>query len=451
MVYKHFRIQIIGHLCLILGLMIALTSLIKSYFFLSILCAGILVYLVYHLFKYLDKIVIYMTDFLNTLSLGEVNQAFDLSEMGSSFRELSDSATRVKEYLYLSKINKEEKIYYLHELIEHLDLGVIAIDSNAKIQFINLYAKQLLPFLVDQDFNLEIKDNHLIDFIRNLPDQSSDIYKSNDMDNKTLSIRSDILQFKKNSIRLITIKDIRSEMEEQEMDSWQKLIRVLTHEIMNSITPITSLTATVSALVNSSSEINEFKEDIKSAVSTIYKRSTGLLAFVDSFRTLLKIPEIRLSKFNLNDLFSQMHQMLDARIKQEQVVFNCSCSIIKNDKEVLANPFIICDEALLQQILINLIYNALDAVKETSEKKITLSAIQDEQSTTISIIDSGMGIEKQNLENIFVPFFTTKKSGNGIGLSMVKQICFKLKAEISVISAPNEGCRFDIKLRNKHY
>ncbi|HOD55211.1 MAG TPA: HAMP domain-containing sensor histidine kinase, partial [Candidatus Cloacimonadota bacterium] len=275
-------------------------------------------------------------------------------------------------------------------------------------------------------------------------ESGSTVFKSEDWNSKTLSIQSNRIQFKDKVIKLISIKDIKSEMDEQEMSSWQKLIRVLTHEIMNSITPITSLSATASALINFSDHPSEFSEDIKNAILTIHKRSSGLISFVDSFRNLVKIPEAHLTSVKVKTLFDSLHQMIQSDLQKHQIDLQIS---IEPDTTIS----ILTDESLLQQALINLLNNAMDAVKESAEKQIMLKAVQYQDYTLIQLTDNGIGIDSQNLENIFIPFFTTKKSGNGIGLSIVKQILFKLKADINVHSEPNQGCRFDIKIRNLPY
>jgi nitrogen fixation/metabolism regulation signal transduction histidine kinase len=418
---------------------------IKQWIFLSGLLILSLIGTIFHLFSYIKSVIRSISSYLDTLLHSDTNILFDLNEIGIEFKEISMNADKIKEMIYNSKTEKEEQIYYLNQVMEHLEIGIIAFDEQNKIELINSYAKNLLKINQIADLNNQnALTNPLYTYIMNLSETGSKIFKSDDWNAKTLSIQSNQIQFKNKVLKLISIKDIKSEMDEQEMSSWQKLIRVLTHEIMNSITPITSLSATASALINSSDHPSEFSEDIKNAILTIHKRSSGLISFVDSFRNLVKIPEACLRPVKVEKLFNSLNQMIQPDLQNNQIDLKIS---IEPDTTIS----IFTDESLLQQALINLLFNAMDAVKEKQEKQIILKAVQLQDYTLIRLSDNGNGIDPQNLENIFIPFFTTKKSGNGIGLSIVKQILFKLKADISVHSEPEQGCCFDIKFKNLPY
>lgn len=443
--FKNFKVQILLHILLIVILLILLMMVIKQWIFLSGLLILSLIGTIFHLFSYIKSVIRSISSYLDTLLHSDTNILFDLNEIGIEFKEISMNADKIKEMIYNSKTEKEEQIYYLNQVMEHLEIGIIAFDEQNKIELINSYAKNLLKINQIADLNNQnALTNPLYTYIMNLSETGSKIFKSDDWNAKTLSIQSNQIQFKNKVLKLISIKDIKSEMDEQEMSSWQKLIRVLTHEIMNSITPITSLSATASALINSSDHPSEFSEDIKNAILTIHKRSSGLISFVDSFRNLVKIPEACLRPVKVEKLFNSLNQMIQPDLQNNQIDLKIS---IEPDTTIS----IFTDESLLQQALINLLFNAMDAVKEKQEKQIILKAVQLQDYTLIRLSDNGNGIDPQNLENIFIPFFTTKKSGNGIGLSIVKQILFKLKADINVHSEPNQGCRFDIKIRNLPY
>ncbi|MBP7562767.1 MAG: GHKL domain-containing protein [Candidatus Cloacimonetes bacterium] len=443
--FKNFRFQVLLHILIIATNIALLMITFKHWLFLSVLLALTLIATICHLLFYINSVVHTVSSFLNALLHSDTSIILDLHKLGNDFNDISNNAVKIKEMIYQSKTEKEEQIYCLNQFMEHLEIGIIAFDEQNKIEFINYYAKKLLKISHVADLTQQNKSqNPLYDYIMNLSESGSKVFKSEDWNSKTLSIQSNHIQFKNKVIKLISIKDIKSEMDEQEINSWQKLIRVLTHEIMNSITPITSLSATASALIKSSDQPSEFSEDIQNAILTIHKRSSGLISFVDSFRNLVKIPEAHLTSVKVKTLFDSLHQMIQSDLQKHQIDLQIS---IEPDTTIS----ILTDESLLQQALINLLNNAMDAVKESADKQIMLKAVHYQDDTLIQLTDNGMGIDSQNLENIFIPFFTTKKSGNGIGLSIVKQILFKLKADINVHSEPNQGCRFDIKIRNLPY
>lgn len=418
---------------------------LKQYFFVSLLILLVCALLLTNLLKYIERTIRSMAHFIDALTQQDQNYVFDFDQMGHPFDELNRNASKLKELFYRSKFEKEEKIYYLNAMIEHLNIGIIAYDDNGKIEFINQYAKKLLALPISKLINnINELPASLTHVIYSLKESTSQVFKLEEWQNNKLSFRSNTLQFKDKSIHLLSIHDIRSEMDEQEIDSWQRLIRVLTHEIMNSITPITSLSATVSALLSDSKHDSEYSEDIKTAVNTIQKRSSGLLAFVDSFRSLLKVSEPRIQRISLSSFIQTLQHLVEHRVLNEEIQW-------KIQSECDENYEFISDDAMLQQALINLIYNAFDAVSEKNLRIVTLTFTCDQNVLSITLTDNGYGIEKSNLDNIFIPFFTTKKSGNGIGLSIVKQIVNKLKGTITVSSDLNNGTTFEIRLQKNYY
>jgi len=254
-----------------------------------------------------------------------------------------------------------------------------------------------------------------------------------------LSIYATEFKINDRDIILVSIKNIQSELEEQEMEAWQKLIRVLTHEIMNSIAPIASLTSTVNILLNDvANQIEPFLDqsntreninDIINGLSTIHKRSTGLIHFVEKYRNLTRIPIPNLKVYQVKDQFQNIHKLLEKDLVENNI--NFSMTIVPDKLEITA------DEQLIEQVLINLINNSIHALENIEKKKITLKAyINNGGKRTIQVIDNGQGIIKEVGDKIFIPFFTTKTSGSGIGLSLSKQIMRSHHGNIKVSSLP---------------
>jgi two-component system nitrogen regulation sensor histidine kinase NtrY len=249
-------------------------------------------------------------------------------------------------------------------------------------------------------------------------------------------------------ITLVSIQNIQSELEEQEMKAWQNLIRVMTHEIMNSITPIASLAATANSRLNDDSKTANDNgpdgfdpgtiQDVRQAVDAIHRRSTGLIRFVESYRNLTQIPKPDFKILPVRDLLENAKLLLDKEIVENDIRF--SISINPESLTVMA------DEELITQVLINLIRNALQSTKGREGARIALSARTGNFGrTVIQIEDNGIGINEDTLDKIFIPFFTTHPDGSGIGLSLSRQIMRMHGAAITAQSIPNQETTFTLR------
>ena len=254
-----------------------------------------------------------------------------------------------------------------------------------------------------------------------------------------LSIYATQFIINERDIILVSIKNIQSELEEQEMKAWQKLIRVLTHEIMNSIAPIASLTSTVNVMVKEvAKELRpqitgdfdtETFDDIIEALETVHKRSTGLIHFVEKYRDLTKIPNPNFRIYKIKEQFENIYNILKKEIDEYEINFNII--VVPEMLEVTA------DEQLIEQVLINLVKNSIHALESVEKGEIKLNAyINNNGKRVMQIYDNGQGIIKEVGEKIFIPFFTTKSSGSGIGLSLSKQIMRLHGGNIKVVSEP---------------
>src|SRR5690606_38475336 len=232
--------------------------------------------------------------------------------------------------------------------------------------------------------------------------------------------------------KLVSLQNIQSELEEKEMEAWQNLVKVLTHEIMNSIAPISSLATTIREDIQSFADKKipvpyEDMEDYLMGINTIEKRSEGLITFVSDFRSLAHIPTPKFTAIKIRDLFDQVEMLFHNQLKSHQI--QLKKNIVPIDLLLFA------DRTLIEQVLINLIQNAIHAVGDREEKNIFMKAFIDENGKIIiEISDTGKGIEEEALAKIFIPFFTTKKIGSGIGLSLSKQIMRRHKGNIQVKS-----------------
>ena len=241
-------------------------------------------------------------------------------------------------------------------------------------------------------------------------------------------------------IKLVSLQNIQSELEEKELESWQKLIRVLTHEIMNSVAPISSLSNTVNDMLSNGAakKLDDVQiDDIKSAVNTIHRRSEGLINFVENYRNLTNIPKPNFEIFSVKVLFDRLQRLLQNDLEKYSIHL-----VIKVEPISLE---VTADSDMIEQILINLIINSTHALKNIEKKIISLSAgLNEKGMIIIKVTDNGPGIPTDIQEKIFIPFFSTKSSGSGIGLSLARQIMRAHRGNIRVSSQQGEETTFTL-------
>ncbi len=267
-------------------------------------------------------------------------------------------------------------------------------------------------------------------------------------DSKPIASKVNDYRFFDKTTRIISFQNIKNELDLQELEAWQKLFRVLTHEIMNSIVPITSSIDTISEFLTDEDtrEIKELKDlnqktirDILNGIEIIKERSVGLSEFVRNFRSLTLKPQINIKKLKLEEMFKHIRFLLSDLLKRKEIDLNIN--ILPKTLEILA------DNRLMEQVIISLIYNAIDALENINLKKIRLNGHRNQiNQVIIQIIDNGKGIPEELMDKIFVPFFTTKEKGSGIGLSISRQIIQLHGGNISVKSSPFSETCFEVCL-----
>jgi nitrogen fixation/metabolism regulation signal transduction histidine kinase len=345
------------------------------------------------------------------------------------------------------RTEKEEHYNYLQTVIQHVPIGIMVFKRNGKVEVFNHGISKMLKirnarFVSDL---ATIKDD-LPATLMGLKAGDSTLFKVFSGD-QLLQISMNATDFKLHGedYTLVSMQNISAELDEKEIESWQKMIRVLTHEIMNSITPITSLASTVHDMTvrqeDGKKKMNVLdEEDIESfdsAMTTIENRSKGLLNFVEIYRDLTRIPKPNFRYFRIQELFDRCSLLL--KPKMDDVGIECSRKVFPPDLMITADP------DLIDQVVINLMLNAIDAVKEVENPKISVVAtINSSNRIIIDFHDNGIGIKPDIMDKIFMPFFTSKKHGNGIGLSLSRQIMHLHKGAILVRSKPEEGTVFTL-------
>jgi two-component system nitrogen regulation sensor histidine kinase NtrY len=368
--------------------------------------------------------------------ISEGDKSFDLLNL--TYNEIIDSIQRVK-------IEKEAEHHYFQNTIEHVGIGLISFNESGDIELFNSAARDLsgLKFIR----NIRDLDNPIpgiSELIFSLKQGHSKMIKVVSGDEiMKLSIRKTVFKIQAKTVNLVSIQNIRTELEEEEIEVWKKLISVLTHEIMNSVSPIKSLTNTVIKMFEKSSiskgsgtSVNN--DDILLALKTIQKRSKGLLGFVEIYRNLTKIPLPVFSETGLRDLLDEILILMNSQMKSSGII--CSGEVIPENLRLVA------DEKLITQVIINLIKNSAESLKYKKDGKIRIKAFLSLQSETIiQVIDNGAGIAADLTDKIFIPFFTTRENGSGIGLSLSRQIMKLHGGTIEVSSKPGSDTVFTLK------
>jgi len=440
--FKNYRLNIIFRVILLaasIGLVAFFISQ-SSYFIGPVIVAVLVIFEVTSLIRYLDKTNRELTSFLESIRFSEFTRSFQIESMGGTFNELNRAFNEVMQDFQKVRAEKEESFHYLQTIVQNIDVSVIAYSGDGNIELINKTAKKLFQLASIKNIKaLEGLSPELVATLLGIkPGENKLVKVQYDDDILQLAIYASSIKVKDKLIYLVTIKDIQNVLEEQETEAWQKLIRVLTHEIMNSITPIASLSSTLDLMLKgmvaegNGEELHIDKEsvsEIQEALQTINKRSTGLLHFVNTYRNLTRIPKPNFRQCAVKELFTNIEKLMDEEIRRCGYEF-----IVRVEPEDLEFT---ADDQLIEQVLINLLKNSLHALNGRESGKIQLLGFMNKRGrVTLQVVDNGVGILKDVLDKIFIPFFTTKPSGSGIGLSLSKQIMRLHNGTISAHSEP---------------
>ena len=402
----------------------------------------IAIYLIISIIRHVDKTNRELTRFITSIKYSDFSQSFSDTQAGNSFKDLYRSFNEVMEKFREERNEKEEQYRYLQTVLRHVGVGLISFDAHGKVEFINHAAQKLLGS--SRIINIESLNkayDMLGSKITNLrPGEKATIKLYDEEDIIQLVVHTTEFKMRNNVYKLVSLQNIQSELEEKEFEAWQKLIRVLTHEIMNSVTPISSLASTVNVLLHNGNHdqlTDEDFEDVKNAVNTIQKRSEGLIEFVENYRNLTKIPKPDFEIISIHQLFHRIEHLLANDFRKKSIKF--SSSIEPATLELTA------DQNLIEQILINLIINSMQALSDCSDKKIELNAqLNAHGRVIIRVIDNGIGIPEEIQEKIFIPFFSTKNNGSGIGLSLARQVMRAHRGNLRVSSVPGKKTVFTL-------
>ncbi len=395
-----------------------------------------IIFIIFFIFllKYLSKTNRDLINFLDAIKHLE-NVSSEDSDL--SFDQLNITYNEITNQLKEAWLDKEYAHQYFQYTLENIAVGVISFNEDGQIEILNKEAKSILG--ITNLISIEELNNELGligDELKNLKPGENKLIKINSfIDQLSIVVKSTNIKIGNKKIKLITLQDIKTQLEQSELEAWQKLIKVLTHEIMNSVTPIKSLTYSMQKILKSETENEIKKQDILKGLNAIEKRSKGLLEFVESYKNLTQIRKPIYERIIIKDLIENIYSLFNEEFRNQNIKF--ISEVIPKDISTIA------DEKLISQVIINLIQNSKKALLNKQEKIIRIkSGLTNSNKIMISISDNGDGIDSEIIDKIYVPFFSTREGGSGIGLSFVRQVMVLHNGRIDVRSKKGEGAEF---------
>lgn len=447
MVFSDFRFRTASRVFFLGVTMVAMvySALTPNMFITAIILFVVVVLQLFELFRFISNTNRKLTRFLESVKYSDFVSGFSADDnLGKSFKELNLAFNQVLEAFRKARSEKEEHLLYLNTIVEHVTTGLISFDMEGNVELINATAKKFLKIETLRNIEELIdSDSRLYKVIFDLPTGKSALHRIEGDIQLSVTATEIILRGKK--VKLIALQNIQPELQKKELEAWQNLTKVLRHEIMNSITPIASLTSTlkdvlIEDLTKKGSDYmlkEEAVDDLNEGIETIEGRSKGLIKFIDAYRDYTSIPLPKVGSINVKEMFEHINSLFKVELRQSEIALNLS--VHPNDIVLVA------DEELIEQVLINLVKNAIEALGDCERPRIELvCSYNDLNNPKITVSDNGTGIVREALEQIFVPFYTTKQTGSGIGLSLSRQIMQLHNGTLTVNSEPGRGTTFTL-------
>ena len=448
MAYRKYKLSLLLRIslifCLLILLVLALFSLnFKEKALTSIITTlpialGI-TFVVHNLFEFVIRRHKSMYDFFESVKYRDLSQWFNEDFGPEDIRELHKGFNTINQTIKDINKDKETQYLYLQKILELVETGIIVYNTETgNVLWLNDSFCQVLNIPSIKNIQFVKKRNSKI---------FEDVFEKRHINGDTISIdfedskikiliSNSSFKVKNEEFKLIVLQNIENTLNQNQSEAWSKLLRVMTHEIMNSIAPISSLAETLQTKIQLSIENpieNELDiNDIYVGIDSIRNRSGGLMKFANTYKGLNKITNLNLAKASVNKLFESISNLLHPSLKSKNIALQFQ----------LDNPElqIEMDTSLIEQVLINLILNAVEACKNVEAPLIKISAKNNiEGITTILVSDNGIGIPNEILDKIFIPFFSSKKNGSGIGLNVCQQIMFLHKGKVQINSIENSG------------
>jgi nitrogen fixation/metabolism regulation signal transduction histidine kinase len=459
MIFNNFNVRIIGMAVLITLTSVVFTwSLYQPYMIATSTGLGLLLILeTTGMIAHNRKLKKDLNRFLDAVKNQDTSLSFPEEVKDSFMKDLYRGFNEIMTDFSLVRKEKELEHHFFQNTIQHVGIGLLAFNEAGKTLLHNKALMELLsiPHLTNIN-RLSKQHRDLPDLLYSLKNREESFIKivaNNEL--KHISLKVSDIKLEDRPVRICSFKDITRERNQSEVEAWQKLIRVLRHEIMNSISPIRIMSGNLMKRVSGDEEkllardaqSREIVDDLKEGLRTIRKRSAGLSDFVETYRHLTQIPEPRFTQIRVEELFGQVARLFEKDLLGKNITITRSV--------VPAQLSLPGDEQMLEQVLINLLKNAVEAIEEKTKTvqdfqkyqgKIKLEAYQEDDHTVLSIIDNGPGIPEDQIDSIFVPFYTTREAGSGIGLSLSRQLVQVHNGSMQIQSQHGEGAVVRVRL-----
>lgn len=432
-----------GILIRILILALALNGLVFSFFKSYFIGVGAFLFLIgiliYEFFRFLSRRFEVIDDFFESVKYKDFSRKYLEENKSKDISRLYTGFNTVNQVVREMNSEKETQYLYLQKILEMVDIGILAYETDSgKVLWMNESFRNSLDFPSFKNIRFVSSRNskvyHLL--FNNTYSKPTAVDIKVHKENSRVLISNSIFQIENKSFKLIVLHNIEDTLNKTESDAWKKLLSVMTHEIMNSIAPISSLANTLKFQVqmykDNPAENPLEIEDLDAGLLSIEKRSEGLLKFAKTYRSLNKVTDLNLEQVFLKDLFSNIKYLMQPLVKGKNA--ELSFHLRKEDLQVEIDSY------LMEQVLINLILNAMEAIEKGRNAKVQISAEKKPDGKIFILVsDNGPGIPEEIKEDIFVPFYTTKKEGSGIGLSLSKQIMTLHGGKIQITENSENG------------
>jgi two-component system nitrogen regulation sensor histidine kinase NtrY len=444
MIFKTYNWQLVARVLFLFALLCIAAYVLTTHRYIFLLAAfPLTLYMVYSIMNQYNKVQKEVQDFAEAVRYRDFSRHYVTKSAPANVQVLRKSFNDINTTFKTINRERETQYHYLQKILELVGTGILSYDQETgETGWTNEAFKNLLnlPYL-KSIHSLAKRDELLYQEILTLkPGDSKVVTLVQQQQKVKLQLMASILRSEDKVYKLVALQNVSNAMDESESNAWSKLLNVMTHEIMNSVAPISSLADTLKNRIKTLNvPAGNGLEDLELGMETIKRRSEGLLKFTESYRSLNKITKLELQKVSVYDLFENLNTLMLPTLEKKNIELDIILRDIGLSIEVDVN--------LLEQVLINLLVNAIEAVKDTPEPLITLSAeVQANQKTVLKISDNGLGMSPELMEKIFIPFFSTRKTGSGIGLSLCKQIMLMHKGNIQVQSTEDKGTIFILQV-----
>ncbi|MAW96913.1 MULTISPECIES: HAMP domain-containing sensor histidine kinase [unclassified Leeuwenhoekiella] len=446
MIYKSYIAALLLWVLLLLAGLTGLAwGIVNANIYFILGGGGFTLFVLFNLYRYLTRRFVAMDDFFEAVKYRDFSRWFSEKHGPQDIRRLHQGFNNVNKTIKNINNERQAQFVYLQKILEMVDVGIIAynLDSGEV-----LWANESLLNTLDLP---NFKNIGFVEKRRpQLYDELFDTYRNEAVsteitlrhENLKVLISETVFQVEEDAFKLVVLQNIENTLNQTESDAWKKLLSVMTHEIMNSIAPISSLAETLQNHIQNNQQNAELHplelDDLNAGISSIQKRSEGLMKFAKTYRSLSKVTHLNLETVKVGELFKSISDLMQPSLADK----NVSLHFKTENPEMLFE----IDSYLIEQVLINLILNAIDATQQVKNAKIVVTASQNSKGKVqIKVRDNGSGIPEEIRESIFIPFFSTKKTGSGIGLSLSKQIMTLHKGKIQLQSDADNGTEFTLQ------